>query len=104
MCRVPFHFSNPAGTNEHNDNQQEIHKTGCPVPTKGIGTPSERCVTKPEILALPEVSLECHDASAAFVQYLQRLRVLGAEPGIEPMLQNEADGDAAELDNDQDCK
>ena len=103
--RVSFHLSGPEHNGkERDEKQQEIHKTGCPVPTKGICTPSERLVTQPQILSSPEVSLKRHDSCAAFGQYLQRLWVLGAESGAEPVLQNQTNGDAGEQDNDQDYK
>jgi hypothetical protein len=71
-----------------NHNKQEKKKTDRPVTPKGIRTPSERFVSQPQILPSPDVSLKRHHSCAAFGQYLHRLRMLGAQPGVEAVLQN----------------
>ena len=96
---LPMPFSNANCNHKCNRHQQEKQETGFPVTAKRIRTPSERFVTKPEILSFPEVSLKRHDPGAAFGQYLQCLWVRGAEPGIERVLQNQTNGDAHDQNN-----
>jgi hypothetical protein len=99
LARVTMHPSNDECDSKHNDDQQEAKETAFPITAKRICTPSELAVTKPEILSLPEVSLKRGDTRAALSQCVQCLRVPGAEPGTEPVLPDQTNGDAHEQTN-----
>jgi hypothetical protein len=96
---LPMPFSNADCNHKCNRHQQEEQETGLPVAAKRICPLRERLVIEPDILSFPEVSLKRHDPGTAFGQYLQYLRVRGAETGIERVLQNQTNGDAHDQNN-----
>jgi hypothetical protein len=48
----------------------------------------------------PEITLKGHNAGSAFRQYVQSDGVLGAEAGVEPVLQDQTHDDPRKQDDD----